>query len=63
MRRYGVDPEVALRNANAKFERRFRAMEALAEGRFPALTLDQQEDLWQAVKAAEAAGSKPGEAA
>lgn len=63
VRRYGVDPEVALRNANAKFERRFRAMEALAEGRFPALTLDQQEDLWQAVKAAEAAGSKPGEAA
>jgi uncharacterized protein YabN with tetrapyrrole methylase and pyrophosphatase domain len=28
-----VDPEEALRLANAKFERRFRAMEALASAR------------------------------
>ena len=32
MRAYGIAPEDALRAANAKFERRFRAMEALASG-------------------------------
>ena len=56
VRAYGVSPEEALRAANAKFERRFRAMEALAESRgesFAALTLNQQEDLWRAVKASE----------
>ncbi|WP_309622865.1 nucleoside triphosphate pyrophosphohydrolase [Novosphingobium sp.] len=55
-RAYGVAPEDALRAANTKFERRFRAMEALAatSGQdFAALTLDQQEALWQAVKASE----------
>ncbi|MEZ6000601.1 nucleoside triphosphate pyrophosphohydrolase [Hyphomonas sp.] len=52
-RRLGVDPEVALRQANAKFERRFRAMEALATNQgdeFADLDLDSQERLWQAVK-------------
>jgi ATP diphosphatase len=44
-----IDPEVALRAANDKFERRFRAMEALDE-RFAALSLDQQEALWVQVK-------------
>lgn len=56
-RRLKVDPEVALRDANAKFERRFRAMEALAKERgevFSELDLEAQEVLWQAVKAAEA---------
>ena len=56
VRRYGVDPEQALRASNAKFERRFRDMERIArsEGReFSTLTLDQQEDVWQKVKAAE----------
>lgn len=53
VRSYGVAPEDALRVANAKFERRFRAMEALAEGQFPALSLDEQEELWQRVKATE----------
>lgn len=53
VRKYGVAPEDALRAANAKFERRFRGMETLAEGRFPALTLDEQEALWQAVKQSE----------
>lgn len=55
-RRLDVDPEVALRQANAKFERRFRAMEALATERgqdFAALDLDGQEALWQAVKKTE----------
>lgn len=53
VRAYGVAPEDALRAANAKFERRFRAMEALAAD-FAGLSLDQQEELWQAVKASEA---------
>jgi ATP diphosphatase len=56
VRAYGVAPEEALRAANAKFERRFRAMEALArrQGRdFAGLTLDEQEALWGEVKAAE----------
>jgi ATP diphosphatase len=42
-----------LRATNDKFERRFRGMEALAGAEFPSLSLDQQEQLWQQVKAAE----------
>ena len=55
VRAYGVAPEDALRAANIKFERRFRAMEALAGGlkAFAALSLDEQEALWQRGKAAE----------
>lgn len=53
VRAYGVDAEDALRHGNAKFERRYRAMEERAGGRFAALSLDEQEALWQAVKAAE----------
>lgn len=52
-RRLSIDPEVALRKANSKFERRFRSMENRAEGGeagFASLSLDQQEQLWQAVK-------------
>lgn len=55
-RRLSVDPEQALRRANAKFERRFRAMEitAASEGAdFASLTLDEQEAYWQRVKAGE----------
>ena len=52
-RRHGIDPEAALRAGNSKFERRFRAMEAIAGADFPALALDAQEQLWQQVKAAE----------
>ncbi len=53
-RKYGVSPEEALRAANAKFERRFRGLEALAEGGFSSLSLDEQEDLWSQVKRSEA---------
>jgi ATP diphosphatase len=49
-RHHKVDPEEALRAANLKFERRFRAMEAKAGDRFAALSLDEKEALWQAVK-------------
>ncbi|WP_310497482.1 nucleoside triphosphate pyrophosphohydrolase [Sandarakinorhabdus sp.] len=54
-RRHGIDPEAALRAGNAKFERRFRAMEALAGAGFPDLPLDDQEALWQQVKRQERA--------
>lgn len=53
-----VDFGAALRRANAKFERRFRAMEAaIAEAgkSLSALDLEAQETLWQQVKRQEAA--------
>jgi MazG family protein len=55
-RKLEVDAESALRAANAKFERRFRAMEGLARSRgldFAQLPLDVQEELWQEVKRGE----------
>jgi MazG family protein len=55
-RKLDVDAEAALRAANAKFERRFRGMEALARARgevFAELDLSAQERLWQAVKRGE----------
>jgi ATP diphosphatase len=55
-RKLDVDAEAALRAANAKFERRFRGMEALAAQRgqvFSELDLAAQEDLWQTVKRGE----------
>ncbi|MBJ7443973.1 MAG: nucleoside triphosphate pyrophosphohydrolase [Sphingobium sp.] len=48
-----VDPEVALRAGNAKFDRRFRMMEAIAGEAFAALPLDEKEMLWQRAKRAE----------
>jgi ATP diphosphatase len=55
VRAYGIAPEDALRAANLKFERRFRAMEKLAGGAeaFAALSLDEQEALWQQIKRGE----------
>lgn len=53
VRAYGICAEEALREANAKFERRYRAMEHLSGGRFGELDLDQQEALWQQVKRSE----------
>lgn len=46
-----IEPEEALRKANSKFERRFRAIEA-APG-FAGLSLDEKEALWANVKATE----------
>ncbi len=51
-----VDPEIALKKANAKFSRRFRAMEASARktGReFKDLPREEMEALWNATKNAE----------
>ncbi|KPF65214.1 nucleoside triphosphate pyrophosphohydrolase [Porphyrobacter sp. AAP60] len=53
VRAHGISAEEALRAANKKFERRFRAMEELSGGDFPNLSLDEQEGLWQAVKKTE----------
>jgi ATP diphosphatase len=55
-RKLGLDPETCLRQANRKFERRFRAVEqALAvEGKSPSdATLDEMEALWTAAKRVE----------
>ncbi len=51
-----VDAEAALRQTNAKFERRFRSIETAlhAQGRSPeAASLDEMEALWQQAKADE----------
>lgn len=56
VRLHGIAPEEALRMANAKFERRFRAMELLAslDGKnFAQQPLEVQESYWQAVKLSE----------
>lgn len=61
-RKLSVDAEEALRAANSKFGKRFRAMEALArtQGRdFATLTLDEQEALWTAVKTTERSPGAP----
>jgi ATP diphosphatase len=55
-RHLGLDPEAALRAANAKFTRRFAAIEAAlaAEGRAPADSdLAEMDTLWNAAKRAE----------
>ncbi len=55
-RKHNVDPESALRAANAKFVSRFQAMEERARelgSDFSQLSLSAQSDLWQHVKATE----------
>lgn len=49
-RHLNVDPEQALKKANAKFRRRFGAMEDMAGERFPSLTLEQKDALWDKAK-------------
>jgi MazG family protein len=61
-RHAGVDPELALRAANAKFTRRFAAMEQLAVLRgwaIDGLSPAQWERLWLDVKTAEASSQSP----
>lgn len=55
-----VEPEAALRRANAKFTRRFKSIEAelAARGKAPTdSTLEEMDALWDAAKVAERAGS------
>jgi MazG family protein len=49
-RKLDLDPEAALRRATAKFERRFRRVEALADVAATGSDLDALEALWQEVK-------------
>ena len=57
-RHAGIDPETALRQGNAKFERRFRRIEQLLAkaGKSPSeSTLDEMDGLWNRAKAEERA--------
>lgn len=57
-RRKGIKANEALDHATMRFLERFRGMEALARERgldFAALSLDDKDDLWNEVKAAQAA--------
>ena len=51
-RHLNVEPETALREANRKFEQRFRAIEQ--EPGFETLSLDEKEVLWARAKKAHA---------
>jgi nucleoside triphosphate diphosphatase len=53
-RKLDIDPEEALRQATAKFERRFRSVEALAAARGVGADLAALDALWDEVKAGEA---------
>jgi ATP diphosphatase len=51
-----IDPEIALKKANAKFSRRFRAIEKMARKaghEFKDLPREEMEALWDATKDAE----------
>jgi ATP diphosphatase len=47
-----IDPEEALRKANRKFERRFRAIET--NPGFQAMSLEEKEELWRRAKVSQA---------
>ncbi len=61
VRLLGLDAEQTLSRANEKFERRFRAMEhalhAAGRAELRALTLEQLDEAWEAVKRAEREGT------
>jgi nucleoside triphosphate diphosphatase len=58
-RRLDVEPEFALRHTNAKFRRRFAAMEAAALQPLETLSAAQLELLWSAAKREEAPAASP----
>jgi ATP diphosphatase len=52
-RHLGIDPEASIRRSNAKFERRFKAVEVLAmkqDKHLENMTIDEMETLYQQVK-------------
>jgi ATP diphosphatase len=49
-RHLGVNPETALRESAARFEQRFRKVEALADRPLKDMDIDQLEALWQRAK-------------
>jgi ATP diphosphatase len=51
-RHLNIEPEAALREANIKFEQRFRSIEKTPG--FAGLSLDEKDRLWVAIKAAQA---------
>jgi tetrapyrrole methylase family protein / MazG family protein len=58
-----VDPEIALKNANAKFARRFREMERVAAengSAFANVPREEKERLWEATKRSETGRSETG---
>ncbi len=57
-RKLKIDPGTALRRSNAKFERRFRAIEEAAGGQdgLQTMNLDAMEALWQEIKKTEDKG-------
>ena len=57
-----IDPEIALKNANAKFSRRFREMERLAAEKsraFAEVPRAEKEQLWESAKRGERESGKP----
>ena len=62
-RQLEIDPGSALRRSNAKFEHRFRAMEAAAGGHaaLDSMSLEEMESLWQKVKRLQTKGAADSE--
>jgi XTP/dITP diphosphohydrolase/ATP diphosphatase len=58
-RRLNVEPELALRHTNAKFRRRFAAMEAASPQPLEALSAAQLESLWSQAKLEEHPAASP----
>lgn len=62
-RRLDIDPESAIRGSNAKFENRFRGMEAMAREQksdLNAMSLDEMEMLYQRIKQMEKSSQDEG---
>jgi ATP diphosphatase len=49
-RHLGIDPEAGLREANRRFEARFRKVEEIADKPLKDMNIDQLEELWQRAK-------------
>jgi ATP diphosphatase len=49
-RHLGIDPEAAVRNANRRFENRFRKVEALASRPLAEMNIEKLEELWRQAK-------------